>query len=200
MKARGGIWLALAAAAMFLMPGCEFIRKHEKTAIGVGAGAVGGAAIGGLAGGRKGAVIGGVVGALAGGAIGAYVEHKDKTNEQTRQEHNYSPEQGVRLEMTDAVAEPGTVQPGQDVTLKATYAVMAPDSQQAVVVRETRVVRFNGIQVAEANIDVSRTGGTYTSEVPVTLPASSAAGTYEVQITVAAADQTSTLATTFAVD
>ena len=82
---------------------------------------MGGAAVGGLAGGRKGAVVGALVGALAGGAVGAYLDHQDKTAEETRQEHNYAPEQGVRLELTNVAAEPQSVAPGSEVRLKATY-------------------------------------------------------------------------------
>jgi len=200
MKLRGGVWLALAAASMLMMPGCEFIKQHEKAAIGVGAGAVGGAAVGGLAGGRKGAVVGALVGALAGGAIGAYLDHKDKTAEETGQELNYTPEQGVRLELTNVAAEPQSVAAGSQVRLKATYAVMTPDSQQQIVVKESREISLNGVSVAEAAVEVNRTSGTYTSEVPITLPASSVTGTYEVRITVETGGQSSVLTTNFKVN
>jgi len=197
MMARAGKWLAMAAAFMLLVPGCEFIKQHEKATIGVAAGAAGGAAIGGLTGGKKGAVIGGLVGALAGGAIGAYLDHKDKTAEETRQEHNYTPEQGVRIELTKVAAKPQSVAPGSEVRLKATYAVMTPDPQQQIVVKESRLIALNGVSVAEAAVEVNRTSGTCTSEVPITLPASSVTGTYEVRITVETGGQSSVLTTDF---
>ncbi|MFO8008193.1 MAG: YMGG-like glycine zipper-containing protein [Candidatus Brocadiia bacterium] len=200
MKRRTGTWLALVAACMLLMPGCAFIKEHEKAAIGVGAGAVGGAAVGGLAGGSKGAVVGAVAGALAGGAVGAYLDHKDKTAEETQRAHNYSPEQGVRLELTSVAAEPQSVAPGGEVKLKATYAVMAPDPQQEVSVTETRSILLGGAKVAEAAVNVNRTSGTYTSEVPLALPADSVRGTYEVQVSVGTAGQSAMLATSFTVD
>jgi hypothetical protein len=199
MKVKGGMWLALIAAAMLVMPGCEFIKEHDKAAIGVGAGALGGAAIGGLAGDSEGAVIGAVVGALAGGAIGAYLDHKDKTAEETREEQDYSPEQGVRLELTAVSADPQTVAPGEEVRLKATYAVMTPDPNEKIVVRETRVITFNGQTVAETAVEVNRTSGTYTGEVPIELPPTSAAGTYEVKITVATTEDSSVRTTQFEV-
>ena len=197
---RAGKWLAMAATFMLLVPGCEFVEEHQKAAIGVGAGAVGGAAIGGLAGGRKGAVIGGLIGAVAGGAIGAYLDHKDKTAEETQKAYNYKPGQGLRLELNNVSVEPKAVAPGGEIRVQATYAVMTPDPQQQVSVRETRVITLAGAKVAEAAVEVNRTGGTYTSEVPITLPASSAKGIYQAQTTVETAGQSKTFATSFTVD
>jgi hypothetical protein len=199
MKARAGVWLALLAASMLVMPGCEFIKEHEKAAIGVGAGALGGAAIGALAGGEDGAIVGAVVGALAGGAIGAYLDHRDKSAEETRRDQDYRPAQGVRLELTKTAADPKKVAPGQEVRLEATYAVMTPNPQQEIVVRETRVVTFNGQRVAQAAVEVNRIDGTYTSEVPIKLPAGSASGTYKVRTTVETHGDSSSRTTDFEV-
>jgi hypothetical protein len=187
------------AACMLLVPGCDFIQEHEKAAIGVGAGALGGAAIGGLADGERGAVIGAVVGALAGGAVGAYLDHRDKDAEETKQEQDYDPEQGVNLELTAVTAEPQTVSPGGEVRLEGTYAVMTPNPQDEIVVRETRVITFNGKNVAEVAVEVDRIDGTYTSEVPIILPDTSPAGTYDVKITVETKGDSSVETTTFEV-
>jgi hypothetical protein len=193
------MWLALAGASMLLMPGCEFIQKHEKAAIGVGAGAVGGAAVGGLAGGRKGAVYGGLLGALAGGAVGAYLDYKDKTAEETNAQYNYQAAQGVRLEVASASAEPQTVAPGAEVRLRTTYAVMAPDPQATLEVTEMRLVTLNGVKVVERADTVSRTPGTYTSELPITLPPGAAAGTYQMTVVVQTGTQVGTMAHAFTV-
>ncbi len=199
MRAQSGVWLALAASMVLLLPACSFVEEHRKVAIGAGAGAVAGGLAGGIARGSKGAAVGAVVGALAGGAIGAYLEHRDRTAEETVELYDYTPSQGVRLEVSQVAAEPATVRPGESVTLRVTYAVMAPNLDQVVTVRETRTILLSGVTVAQAPVDVARTSGTYTSEVPLALPAEAAAGTYEVQITVAADEVSNTLQTTFVV-
>jgi hypothetical protein len=75
------------------------------------------------------------------------------------------------------------------VKLQATYALMAPSDQQEVEVTETRVLTLNGAKVAETTAKIARASGTYTSVVPVTLPANATAGSYELQVTLAAADK-----------
>ena len=190
----------ILAAIVLLAPSCQFLEEHQKAAIGVGAGAVGGGAIGAVVGGKKGAVIGAVAGALAGGALGVYLDHKDKTAEETQRAHNYSPEQGVLIELTGVSADPGTVAPGGEVSLLATYAVMAPRPQRQLEVKETRLVALGGVTVAEATVSVVRTPGTYTSELPIMLPAGAARGTYSFTVTVETAGQSSQLTSSFTVD
>jgi hypothetical protein len=184
---------------MLLLPGCGFIKEHKKAAIGVGAGALGGAAVGGLVKGKDGAIVGGVIGALAGGAIGAYMDHKDKTAQETLADHDYTADEGLRLEMVKAVVEPEVVKPGDKVMLKATYAVMAPDPEQELVVQEQRTVLLDGTTVADLGVDMNRTTGTYTSEVPLTISGTATPGTYELRIRVTAGGQSSTLGTSFVV-
>jgi len=67
--------LVMVRTATVGLTGCETIQENWKTAIGAGAGAVGGAVVGGLIGqGTTGVVIGGLLGTLAGGAIGQYLD------------------------------------------------------------------------------------------------------------------------------
>jgi len=192
--------VVIVAGLMVLVTGCQFTEEHPKAMLGTGVGAVGGALVGGLAGGRKGAVLGAAIGAIGGAAVGAYLDHQDKTAAQTNVEHNYQPTQGTRLEFTDVAADPATASPGATVNLVASYALMAPNPQQHIQVTETRVVTFNGETiVAPDPTTMDRTPGTWTSKLPVTLPAGAARGTYQLQVTATAEGQSTSLASNFTV-
>ena len=192
----------------------QTIRDHPQTAAGAGVGAAGGAVVGGLAGGTKGAVIGGLLGALAGGAIGNYVERREATLPQTGSTPPSAagttvsvPGPSVPRATTNGAAvvrvervqaEPSLLRPGDTVSLNTTYSILSP-SEQLVAVRETREVRLNGELVANPAIEVARQTGTYSSALPITLPANARAGRYEVTTTVASGDRQSTSTTNFSV-
>ncbi len=78
---RSGI--AIATALALGLAGCQTTdpytgeQKINKTTIGAGVGAAGGAIIGAIAGNRRGALIGAGVGALAGGAVGYYMDQQE---------------------------------------------------------------------------------------------------------------------------
>lgn len=200
MNKRMGKAVCLVAGVMLIVPvGCQQVQEHRKTAIGAGVGAAGGAVIGGLSGGKKGAIIGGLLGALAGGAVGAYLEYQDKSPEETNRTHNYNPSEGTRLEIDNAAAQPAAVAAGGQVNLQATYAVMAPDANQAISVNERRVVTLNGQTVADTQVNADRKPGTYTSTVPITLPGTAAAGTYTYKVTVSGGGKSAERTATFTV-
>ncbi len=77
--------VAIIAAAALLLAGCSTTNPYTgesqltKTSIGVGAGALLGAATGALVSknDRKGALIGAGIGALAGGGVGAYMDNQE---------------------------------------------------------------------------------------------------------------------------
>lgn len=75
--------ITLTTALALGLAGCQTTdpytgeQKINKTSIGVGLGAAGGAIIGGIAKGRRGALIGAGVGALAGGAVGYYMDQQE---------------------------------------------------------------------------------------------------------------------------
>ncbi len=186
MVREAGMGAMLAASAMLVvLPACQWAQEHPKTATGAGLGAAGGAIAGGLISGRrKGMVWGGLLGALAGGLLGAYADHKDRSAEATRADANYDPQSGVQLMMKKASVEPKTVSPGQEVDLKMTYVVLAPQSQQEVKLTERRVVQLNGETEIDHGSEVYRTSGTWSSTQPVTLPANAPSGTYEFKATV----------------
>ena len=184
--------------------GCEQLGQH-KAATGAGVGAVAGGVLGRVIGGTKhrtrNILIGAVIGAAAGYGIGKYLEHRDKTAAQTNQAHNYQPAQGTRVELIGVTANPATVARGQQVDLQATYAIMAPDANQAVQVTETRTVLYNGQQLVQhPPRTVNRTPGTYTSKAPMAIPANATPGNYELVVAVAAAGATKQATAPFTVN
>jgi uncharacterized protein YcfJ len=195
----------------------QTIRDHPQTAAGAGVGAAGGAVVGGLAGGTKGAVIGGLVGALAGGVIGNYVERQEATPQTIPQTTPTLPStvgttvgvpgptvprtttNGAAVVRVDQVqVQPALLRPGDTVNLNATYTILSP-SEQLVAVRETREVRLNGELVANPAVEVARQTGTYSSALPITLPANARTGRYEVTTTVVSGDRQSSSTTSFSV-
>ena len=192
--------LAVVLAAALGVGGCATIEENPKTAIGVGAGAAGGALVGGLIGHNTTAVVvGGLVGGLAGGAIGYYLDRQDKTAAQAAADTGYQPSQGTVVRVDQVVADPSSVVPGGTENLGVTYTVLTPTPNQTVQVSETREVRHNGILVANPTSQLTRPNGTFTSALPITLPANAVRGTYEVTTTVSVGDRASRGFTTFAV-
>ncbi|MGE5190477.1 MAG: glycine zipper domain-containing protein [Gemmatimonadota bacterium] len=179
--------LCLGLACVLLaavLSGCaetgQTVRDNRRTAIGAGAGALGGAIVGGLVGGKRGAVVGGLLGALAGGVVGHYYDEQEKTLAQTSREYGYTAHQGTRLKIETVRVNPAALSPGETININLTYAVLVPGADQQVLVRETREILMNGTSVGKTSIDVSREGGTWKSTVPVTLPANAAPGNYRV--------------------
>ena len=179
--------LCLGVALSFLavvLSGCaqtgQTVRDNRRTAIGAGAGAVGGAIVGGLVGGKRGAVVGGLLGALAGGVVGHYYDEQEKTLAQTSKDYGYTSRQGTRLKIEAVRVNPAALSPGETININVTYAVLVPAADEQVLVKETREILMNGSSVGKTSIDVSREGGTWKSTVPVTLPANAALGSYRV--------------------
>ena len=200
---RRALTIALVAVlgASVALGGCETVRENPKTSIGAGAGAAAGGVAGGLIGrDTTGVVVGGLLGGLAGGAIGYYLERKDRNQAQAASEVGYTPAQGTVVRVDQVQANPATVRAGQTVSIVATYTLLTPQSNQAVAVRETREIRHDGALVANPTTEFSREGGTFTSALPITLPASAGRGAYEVTTTVAVGDRVSRGSTTFRVN
>ncbi len=179
--------LCLGVASCFLaavLSGCaetgQTVRDNRKTAIGAGAGAVGGAIVGGLVGGKRGAVVGGLLGALTGGVVGHYYDEQEKTLDQTSREYGYTSREGTRLSIEAVRVNPAALSPGETININVTYAVLVPAADQQVLVKESREILVNGASVGKTSVDISREGGTWKSTVPVTLPANAAPGNYRV--------------------
>jgi hypothetical protein len=193
--------VVLALAMTLGLSGCETVRENPKTAIGAGAGAAGGAVVGGLIGrGTTGVVVGGLLGALAGGAIGQYLDRQDRSRDQAIQDTGYTQAQGNVVRVDQVQATPASVPPGGTVNLLTTYTVLTPAADRVVAVRETREIRHNGALVANPTTQFTRGNGTFTSALPVALPANALKGNYEVTITVEAEDRASRGTTAFAVN
>lgn len=197
--ARSAKLVSVMLVVGILAAGCEYARTHKKTTTGAGVGAVAGAIGGALVDGGEGALVGAFIGALAGGAIGAYMDHQDKSAQETYEDYDYVPAEGTQLTVESVAADPDAVAPGDTVDLNVTYAVLTPRADDVVRVTETRQVTLRGQKVLEVAHEVLRPAGTFSSSQPLELPDDAEAGTYVVLITVQGDGQASSLTATFTV-
>jgi surface antigen len=175
----------LTASVFLIVSGCATIpEEHKGAATGAGVGAAAGAVLGAAMGDTKGAVIGGLLGALVGGAIGHYYYDQNKARSETTDQYKYKATQGPMLRIEDASVVPQTVAPGGKVDMKLTYAVLTPAEATELTVVEKREIRHEGSLVGTPEVTVVRKGGTYTSTIPLTLPAGAKKGLYVVTSTV----------------
>lgn len=174
--------------AVTLFGGCETVERavkgNPRTAAGAGVGGAGGAIIGGVAGGTKGAIIGGLVGALAGGVVGSVLDRQEQGREETAQTVAYNPSQGRVVRIEDVQVDPSRIRAGETVNVTIRYAVMTPEGNIPMRVREIRQIRHQDQMVGSPTLEVERTDGTYRSTLPITLPASAGPGRYDVSVRV----------------
>lgn len=188
----------IMALAFIAAISCASIpEEHKGAATGAGVGAAGGAVTGAVLGHGSGTsiVLGTLVGGLLGGAIGHYGYDQRRTQQETASAYNYNPSEGNMVKIENATAAPQSINPGGTVNLGMTYAVLSPQGQQNVT--ETREIKFGNDVVGKPQVTVQRAGGTYTSNVPLTLPQNAQKGTYTVTTTVQAGNSTDTKQTTF---
>lgn len=88
------------------------------------------------------------------------------------------------LRVENVSAFPHIVRPGETVDLKMTYAVLTPVSYEEINLTEIREVTYRGELVGNPEIRTDRTGGTYTTTVPLSLPRHAARGEYKVRFIV----------------
>ena len=181
--------------------GCASIpEEHKGAATGAGIGAATGAIAGALIGGdTEGAVLGALAGALVGGAIGHYAYDKKKSREETQQTYNYKPAYGTVLTIEEVSSVPQTVSPGQTVELRMTYAILNPSPDMQTSIKESRTITYNGNLVGNPEIQVTRSDGTYTSTIPLHLPANAEKGTYVVRNEIQSSNAKDTREFTFTV-
>jgi hypothetical protein len=200
MKAK---WISLFLVlilAGFFPASCATLEENKGAAVGAGAGAATGALAGALLGKTTGAaVVGGLLGALAGGAIGHYAYDQKKTKEQTVKEYNYQPSQGSMLRIENVTVSPKDVSPGGEVQLSMTYAVLSPSKAGETEITEIREITHNEEVVGNPETRVSRPDGTYTSAIPLRLPAGAEKGEYRVKSTVESARASDQRETSFSV-
>lgn len=181
-------------AGIFLLTlfGCATYQyeQNKGAVIGGASGAAVGGVIGGVIGEKSGntmtgVVIGGLLGGLAGAAIGHYAYDRVRTEEaaQKQYEYNYDQAQTALVRVENASVTPNIVKAGGTINLMATYTVLAQQGETMNVV-ETREIRYNGELIGRPQVSVQKQGGTYASQIPVTLAADAKAGKYTVLTTI----------------
>ena len=173
----------LIVAFVAAISGCggsagQTVSDNKGAAVGATLGATAGVLLGGSTSGR---VVGGLIGALVGGAIGHYAYDKQKSADETAKTYNYKSSQGSVVSIENASSTPSRVRSGGTVEIAITYAVLNPSPSVETKVTEIREITHNGKLVGRPEHTVSRTAGTYTSTIPLTLPTNSTPGTYEVK-------------------
>ncbi len=144
-------------------------------------------------------VTGALIGALLGGVVGQFAYDQQRTREQTAQTYKYQPSQGPVLTIENVYVSPPTVRPGDVVDLKMTYAVLHPSPNVMTRIREIREISFRGELAGRPEVNVEQSDGTYTTTVPLRLPATAVRGTYRVKSMVESPNGRDTRETTFTV-
>jgi hypothetical protein len=168
--------------------GCASIPEEHQgaatgAAVGGATGAVAGAVLAEKGAKTETAILGGLAGALIGGLIGHYAYDQKKTKAETDQKYGYQSSMGTMLRIEDVAAMPSIVKPGEKVDLKVTYAVLET-ADKDINITETREIKMGSELVGKPEVNVTRRGGTYTSTVPMFLPANAKTGTYSVIATI----------------
>ena len=174
---------------IFGILGCATVPEEHK---GAATGAAVGGATGAIAGGilahsgakTETAILGGLAGALVGGLIGHYAFDAKKSREETAQKYNYQSSMGTMIRIEDVSLTPSTVKPGGKVDLQVTYAVLGASPDSEINITEVREIKQAGELVGKPEVNIIRGGGTYSSTVPLFLPANAKTGTYSVITTV----------------
>ncbi len=174
---------------IFGILGCATVpEEHKGAATGAAVGGATGAIAGGILAHRgaktETAILGGLAGALVGGLIGHYAYDAKKSREETAQKYNYQSSMGTMIRIEDVSLTPSTVKPGGKVDLQVTYAVLGASPDSEINITEVREIKQAGELVGKPEVNIIRGGGTYSSTVPLFLPANAKKGTYSVITTV----------------
>jgi surface antigen len=194
----------MALTLILAMAGCETAREHRGATTGAAVGAAAGAIAGGAAGerGRKTetAIVGALIGSVIGGVIGHYTYDRKQDRDETARRYDYNDNQGNVVRIESLQADPTVVRRGQTVDITMTYAILTPSRGQDLTVTETREVRRNGTLIGKPEIVVTRSSGTYSSTVPITLEGDARPGTYTIMATVSAGGSSMSRESTFRVE
>jgi hypothetical protein len=179
----------------------EYVSANPRTAIGAGGGAASGALIGGLGFDNTGAAVaGGLLGGLAGGLVGRALERRNEDYDKTARNYGYlSATRETILRIEDVDTDPERINAREKVNLVARYAVLPPDKDQHVSVTEQWRIVHDGRLVGDPVLTLRRPGGTWSSAIPITLPANAAPGTYRASVEIVTAGASDRGSTTFAV-
>ena len=113
--------------------------------------------------------------------------------------NNYDQTKQNLVRIEESAVSPSRIDPGGTVNLATTYTILGAPGQEAQVT-ETREVLHNGQSQGSPQVTVMRPGGTYTSRVPLTLPANAERGAYTVRTVISSAGSTDTKESSFIVD
>ncbi len=203
MKLRIAALVTLATFTLGITGCATMSDEYQGAAKGAGIGAATGALAGALLAGEgsrtKGAILGGLAGALTGGVVGNYTADQKSTAAETANKYGYQPSTGIMLKVVSTLASPATVQPGGTVNLIAGYAVMSPTPSTPVAITESHEIRLNNELVGNPSVNVSHPAGTYSSNIPLTLPQNAKKGIYKVTTTISTASGKQSRETSFTV-
>jgi len=165
-----------------------------------GQSAGGGALLGGLVGGIighqsghgwEGAALGAAIGGLAGLVAYDYKTRQKSTAEETAERYDYSPEQGVRMELRTIDVEPKQVKPGDRATLTVEYATLG--TGQGIPVQETSILKFAGDPYSKLDQRTEvRKDGIWVNTIAFEVPPAAQLGNYSVAQELKAGDITHT--------
>jgi hypothetical protein len=178
----------------------ETIRENPRTAIGTTVGALGGAIIGGTVFDTgSAAVLGGLLGGLAGGIVGRALETRNEDYASTARDYDYWRQRETLVRLEDVDADPARVVPRDTVHLLARYALLPSDRDRKIRVTERWEITHNGRVVGNPSISTDRTGGTWSSAIPLALPPAADDGVYRARVVVEADGAVDRGSTTFVV-
>ena len=176
----------------------DYVSDNPRTTAGAGVGAAGGALLGGYVFDSAGAAVaGGLLGALAGGAVGNALEAKNEDYASTAKDYNFRPGQKPVVRIEDVDADPSRLTSRDTVHLVVRYALLPSEGNEKVKVTERWQITYNGKIVGDPVVTMSRTGGTWSSAVPLRLPSKADDGLYRARVEVHAAGTVDQGSTTF---
>ena len=174
---KNSVAIMAVAAFIFVSLGCSSILAQE----------------------HRGTITGELTGALSGGAVGNFAIDQKRSAVDTASSYHYREDAGTLVRIESFVVEPYTVKSGGQVEFVTTYVVMIPDFSMTIPVEVSHEIRHNRELVGKPAVTVDQAAGTYSSSVPLLLPAKAPAGTYKVITTIRAGDIGDSKETTFVV-
>ena len=164
--------IALVIVAGLGAAGCETMA--QSGGLGAGTGAIIGHQRGRA---WEGAAIGAALGGVTGIIAHDIRERRTRTAEETAQAYNYTPDQGFELQIERTEVSPRELNPGQRGTASVEYYLLGASGGTEVM--ERRELRRGNQVISELSSQtVTRTNGTWVSEMPFDVPHDAEPGLY----------------------
>jgi len=144
--------------------------------------------------------VGGFYGDLKAESIGQYSSQKKKTREETLKKYKAAASHKLFIKIEEASVVPNKVKAGDKVEMRMTYAVLGAAPRKELTITEERAIKFKKDLFGKPIAHVTHDEGTYSSAIPVTLPAGAKKGTYTVVFKVHSRGVTASRETTFTVN